>query len=39
MQVRGALKKLKGEAQVEVGKAKDAVKEDAIKIADEIDKN
>jgi uncharacterized protein YjbJ (UPF0337 family) len=36
MEIEGAVQELKGEAQVEVGKAKAAVKDGANKIADEI---
>jgi uncharacterized protein YjbJ (UPF0337 family) len=38
MEVKGGVQQLKGEAQVEVGKAKDAVKDGANKAADEINK-
>ncbi|SFV26058.1 CsbD family protein [Hyphomicrobium facile] len=36
MEIEGALQELKGEAQVEVGKAKATVKDGANKVADEI---
>ncbi len=38
MQVDGGFQELKGEAQVETGKAKAAVKDGANKIADEINR-
>jgi uncharacterized protein YjbJ (UPF0337 family) len=38
MEIEGAVQELKGEAQVEVGKAKSAVKDDANKIADQINR-
>ena len=38
MEIEGAVQELKGEAQVEVGKAKAAVKDGADKIADEINR-
>ncbi|CAA2137091.1 CsbD family protein [Hyphomicrobium sp. ghe19] len=38
MTVEGAIQELKGEAQVEVGKAKAAVKDGANKVADEINR-
>ncbi|MBY0559758.1 CsbD family protein [Hyphomicrobium sp.] len=38
MRVEGALQELKGEAQVEVGKAKATVKDGANKVADEINR-
>jgi uncharacterized protein YjbJ (UPF0337 family) len=38
MQVEGGVQELKGEAQVNIGKAKDAVKDGANKAADEINK-
>jgi uncharacterized protein YjbJ (UPF0337 family) len=38
MEIEGAVQELKGEAQVEVGKAKAAVKDGANKIADQINR-
>ena len=38
MQVEGAVQELKGEAQVNIGKAKAAVKDGANKAAEEINK-
>lgn len=38
MEIEGAVQELKGEAQVEVGKAKAAVKDGANKVADEINR-
>jgi uncharacterized protein YjbJ (UPF0337 family) len=38
LQVEGAMQELKGDAQVAVGKTKDAVKDGANKVADEINR-
>jgi uncharacterized protein YjbJ (UPF0337 family) len=38
LEIEGGVQELKGEAEVNIGKAKDAVKDGANKVADEINK-